>query len=708
MKQQSERKITSSINKPASTSIPSKSNTKNVDATNKSFWSKFRFKDISIVKLVYIGFGILALMLVIASVSTFMALSKIDDSFKNITQKSTPLVITAKSLDKSLTETHKDLVEILNSKNSDRILQLTNTYKEEKGKLEEIVAKINELKVDNSELKARISEFNNIFQKYEQYTSNIPAEYYEWFSKKIISDKNISSYRALVNLYTEEYNALKYHTTEVDIYVHQLMLAPEMLKGSIVTTTDQALSSEDSVKIGKALESNQKQIKQYNAMIDDIKKNYPEFDNSLGKYYSDFVRDTAGDKGVLAVHFDLAKRQDTLQKETTDATNELKKLSTIIDDITTICENEMKSSVTSSNKIMDFSYLEVSVLLAIGIFVAVLVAFVIGRVIRVPLTRIVNVIHAMSNGDMTGKVNYKSKSEFGYLAQNMNNLIDTLRSTLSDLSDSATTLQQNAHSNSESMSITVEKIKAQQEETKNIVSFMELVESAASDVAKSTDISLNTILDVNVAAENGRKIMSDNITTNHALADQLDRTSVAISEVDKTSNDIGQIVEVIKSIAEQTNLLALNAAIESARAGEHGRGFAVVADEVRSLAQKTSEATNQVNQLIESLQSVVIKAVASIKDCKVEMEHSVLQTSEVNSSIEEIKASLTTISDMAHQIAQSAEQQRSTATEVGSNIDRISEISNDNVEEIHKANASCLALDDLATNQKNLVSQFKF
>ena len=314
----------------------------------------------------------------------------------------------------------------------------------------------------------------------------------------------------------------------------------------------------------------------------------------------------------------------------------------------------------------------------------------------------------MSNGDMTAQVHYESKSEFGYLARNMNALIATFRTTLSDLSKSVATLQESAHTNSESMSATVEKIRAQQEETQQIVSSMELVQTAADDVAKSTDISLNAIINVNEAAENGRKVMSDNITTNHALADQLNRTSVAIAEVDKTSNNIGQIVEVIRSIAEQTNLLALNAAIESARAGEHGRGFAVVADEVRSLSQKTTEATTKVNKLIESLQSVVVKAVESIKDCQEEMEHSVMQTSDVNSSIEEIKASLTTISDMAHQIAQSAEQQRATAAEVGNSVNRISEISEDNATEISKANDSCLALDDLATNQKKMVSQFKF
>lgn len=681
---------------------------KKENTQKKSFWNKFNFKNIAVVKLVYIGFSILTIMLVIASISTFYTLGRLDSAFKDITNKTTPLVITAKSLDKALVETHKSLVELLNSKNPNEILQLTNTYNEEKVKLEAIIAKFNELTKDNYQLKEKLQDFNLIFQNYEKYTSSIPNEYHSWISENVVSLKNISSYRALVNLYSEEYNALKLKVLAIDDYIHQLMLAPEMLKGSIVTTTDQALTSEDVVEIEKALKLNKNLVNQYLPLIDDIKKNLPDFENSLGKYYKDFVRDVSKDDGVLAIHLELAKRQEHLKKQTANATAELHKLSNIINEITALSEAEMKSSVNQANDIIDISYLEFTIMLIIGILVALVVAYVIGRVIRIPLTRIVNAIKAMSQGDMTTKVDYEAKSEFGYLAKNMNSLIQVFRTTLSELSKSVVTLQENAHSNSKSMSVTVDKIKMQQNETMQIVNSMDLVQSAADDVAKSTDISLSAILDVNVAAETGRKIMSDNITTNHALSDQLDRTSNAISEVNQTSNNIGQIVEVIKSIAEQTNLLALNAAIESARAGEHGRGFAVVADEVRSLSQKTSDATNQVNKLIESLQSVVIKAVTSIKDCQEEMERSVMQTSDVNSSIEEIKASLTTISDMAHHIAESADQQRATATEVGQNVSRISEISEANTNEINKANESCVTLDDLATAQKKMVSQFKF
>ena len=112
--------------------------------------------------------------------------------------------------------------------------------------------------------------------------------------------------------------------------------------------------------------------------------------------------------------------------------------------------------------------------------------------------------------------------------------------------------------------------------------------------------------------------------------------------------------------------------------------------------------------MIQSLHSVVDEAVSTIKECGDEMERSVLQTSEVNSSIEELKAILISISDMAHQIASAAEEQRATTVDINSNVEMISALSGENSIEIEKAKESSLALDKLATEQKQLVSKFKF
>ena len=416
----------------------------------------------------------------------------------------------------------------------------------------------------------------------------------------------------------------------------------------------------------------------------------------------------ADDSGVLVAHMQLVRKKTELKNKTLKANEELMALSETIAAMSSKSNMQMNEAVNGAYKIITSSYIKLIVVIVFGVLIAVLVAYVVGRVINVPLTRIVRSINAMAEGDMTVPVRFNAKSEFGYLAEKMNTLIKNFAGTVSNISKSATTLQENAHKNSESMNSTSEKIQLQKNETLQIVNSINMMRASADNVAESAENSLHRIIEVNDAAESGRRTMSDNITTNHNLAGKLKKTSEAVKQVSDMSDNIGSIVGVIKDIAEQTNLLALNAAIESARAGEHGRGFAVVADEVRNLAQKTAVSTDKVQQLIETLQGTVTRCVSTIQDCEKEMEHSVMQTSAANSSIEEIKAILTTINDMAHQIASAAEEQRCTSNEVANNANRISELSDINADEIEKSKDSCVILDNLATEQKKMVEKFKF
>ncbi len=666
------------------------------------------FKNIPVVKLVYYGFGILMVMLLISGISSFNAFSDLNTAFNAVTQKTTPLVITAGKLEKDMNVSHKALVEILTSQNAEEITKLTQIYSAQNNILKQTVSEFTALVENEPRFEELVTELNAHLNKYSSYTGTIPQDYLNLVQEQIKVNKEISSYRALVNLFTEEYNNIKFQMKDEDDYVHQLMLAPEPLKGMMATNTDAALNSEDLATVEEALKKNQGAIKLYLSQINEIKRDLPTFENDVGRYYKNFAISVAEDTGVLSMHLNLVRKKTELRRITLKANEELMSLSEIIASMSAISNSEMNASVNGAYKIISSSYIKLTAVILIGMIVALLVAYVVGRVINVPLTRIVRSINAMAEGDMTVPVRFNARSEFGYLAKKMNSLIETFGATLSNLSQSARTLQENAHSNSESMVSTAEKIQVQQEQTQQIVSSINMMRASADNVAESAATSLNRIIEVNDAAETGRKIMSDNITTNHELAHRLKITSEAIKNVNETSNNIGTIVEVIKDIAEQTNLLALNAAIESARAGEHGRGFAVVADEVRSLAQKTSVSTTEVQKLIESLQSVVSNAVETIKNCEKEMEHSVMQTSAANSSIEEIKAILTSINDMAHQIASAAEEQRCTSNEVASNVSRISEISEINASEINKSKVSCQALDNLATEQKRMVERFKF
>lgn len=666
------------------------------------------FKNIPVVKLVYYGFGILMIMLLVSGISSFNAFSDLNEAFNEVTQKTTPLVIKAGKLEKDINVSHKSLVEILTAKNPDDIVKLTEIYKMQNTLFKQSVDEFTSLIESEDKFAELLESLREHLAKYESYTGTIAQDYLSQVLQQEKLNKEISSFRALVTLYSEEYNNVKAIMKEEDDYVHQLMLAPEPFKGMLVTSTDTALSSENLAQIEETVKKNKGIVKLYMDKIEEIKRNLSTFENDLGRYYKNFAVSVADDSGVLVAHMQLVRKKTELKNKTLKANEELMALSETIAAMSSKSNMQMNEAVNGAYKIITSSYIKLIVVIVFGVLIAVLVAYVVGRVINVPLTRIVRSINAMAEGDMTVPVRFNAKSEFGYLAEKMNTLIKNFAGTVSNISKSAATLQENAHKNSESMNSTSEKIQLQKNETLQIVNSINMMRASADNVAESAENSLHRIIEVNDAAESGRRTMSDNITTNHNLAGKLKKTSEAVKQVSDMSDNIGSIVGVIKDIAEQTNLLALNAAIESARAGEHGRGFAVVADEVRNLAQKTAVSTDKVQQLIETLQGTVTRCVSTIQDCEKEMEHSVMQTSAANSSIEEIKAILTTINDMAHQIASAAEEQRCTSNEVANNANRISELSDINADEIEKSKDSCVILDNLATEQKKMVEKFKF
>ncbi len=292
-----------------------------------------------------------------------------------------------------------------------------------------------------------------------------------------------------------------------------------------------------------------------------------------------------------------------------------------------------------------------SVIIAIISFVVggIIIALLIKKITN-PLNILVEVANKVSNGDLTQDIDIKSKDEVGVLADSFNKMINNLRNITSKIQDVAlnvSSYSQELFSAAEQASAVSEQIAISTQDVANgaekQVKSTTLVSNNIKEVVYNIEKINDEINDVVDNADNTSKLaldgsekMNNMIRQMNAIKDSVNYTSNIMNEFEKTSDEIGNIVQVINNIADQTNLLALNAAIEAARAGESGRGFAVVADEIRKLAEESIKSSDSIKKLINETQENTKKAIASIEEGNKETEKGELVVKEVGISLKEI------------------------------------------------------------------------
>ncbi|WP_305417230.1 methyl-accepting chemotaxis protein [Photobacterium leiognathi] len=314
---------------------------------------------------------------------------------------------------------------------------------------------------------------------------------------------------------------------------------------------------------------------------------------------------------------------------------------------------------------------------------------------------------ASGEGDLTQRIEPKSNDEVGQLANNFNQFVSNMHAMVMRLSRVSDSLGQQSKVTAAQAQERSSRILHQQDEINMVATAINEMSAATKEIAYNAENTARTAEETVAASDHGATQVNQSQQSISSLAQEVDTATTVISELNNHAQSITTILSTIQGIAEQTNLLALNAAIEAARAGEQGRGFAVVADEVRVLSQRTHASTQEIQQMIETLQQTTGQAVGIMEDSRHLSETSVDDASSASASLAQITTAVNNINDMATQIASAAEEQSSVTSEITRNTEGIRDVSNELAIEANEAAQQAAELSQLSNELQQEIRRFK-
>ncbi|HAS8284280.1 HAMP domain-containing methyl-accepting chemotaxis protein [Vibrio vulnificus] len=346
---------------------------------------------------------------------------------------------------------------------------------------------------------------------------------------------------------------------------------------------------------------------------------------------------------------------------------------------------------------------------AIAIVIGLLFSFVITRSLIVKVQRTTNVLQdiAQGEGDLTIRVPTSGNDELDVLAGHYNTFAGKLQHTIRQMSEAAAQMLQAAEILALKARDTQSEVREQQSQAQVAASAMTEMSASAQEVSASAQQAADLSQSTADSATQGSKVVMEATQSMQKLNEQIASAGDTVEQLRADSEQIGTVLDVIRSIAEQTNLLALNAAIEAARAGEQGRGFAVVADEVRSLASRTQESTEEIQTIIGSLQQRAELANKAMHQSRQSAEQTAEQVHSAESALTSITGFITQINDSIGQISTAANQQAIASDEVSVNVNNMSDISEKTLVQSSETTESAQAMKRLGEQVNQLLKQFK-
>lgn len=471
--------------------------------------------------------------------------------------------------------------------------------------------------------------------------------------------------------------------------------------------------------------------------LQSIYENRPDEQNLLSlisQYYSIYMNYSAGVIDTRQNH-DFENARKLL--EFNDAGSIKSYIDTYTEQLVGLLDAKNAETLKELETFANLSRITFAVLTAVAIILTIIFGFILFSTIRKNTFKINQSILeiAKAGGDLTKRVNVKTKDEFAQIANSTNILIESIASLVKKVSElslnvsgSSEELMALADENARAIDeisnntrdiandsdITIKRMKLALQKMNELEQFMHELNNQANEVYTAAN-------DMQDAAYNGRETVSQSSSVMKSIEQTMAHTSNTVEALGKKSNEINSIIGTITSIAEQTNLLSLNAAIEAARAGEYGRGFARVADEVRKLAEQSQNAAKEVTNIVTAIQreihsiieqnqhgvQTVVKGVEVTKETNHVLDNILERTNKTNQIIQEMVSQISLTLNTSNEVAASFEEVNSIAGNTAERTEKSAVAVMQGSSSMQEINASAIELAKQADDLRSVVNEFK-